>query len=228
MQEFWVTYAKKIKMFTIKEKVISGAFVFVVLLLGCIIAFSQGKVAKIDSAAVLYEKDVLLEQNKEYKQKQKELSDLELEVKKIDDELADQQELLNTFNDYKTNKENKDAELVQLDNSIAEKTNSLTSLDTQVQEKQNELDKLTGAITKAKSEKILTAGVYTVGVDVEIGTYDVQLVSGKGNFFVRGSTYVNEIFGKGFDMYIQEYKNMTISYGDEIEVCGSLKVKLLK
>lgn len=57
--------------------------------------------------------------------------------------------------------------------------------------------------------------------NVEPGTYNVQLVSGSGNFFVRGNHSVNEILGTSERFgYIKEYINMKVSAGDEIEVKG--------
>lgn len=142
------------------------------------------------------------------------------ELESITAEISSQKDVLAELENYKTQREAKQNELNELNTK-------LTSLTDEVKAKQIELEKLTGTITAIKSEKVLTAGKYIVGEDIEAGKYDVRLVSGHGNFFVNGSNYVNEIFGTRSDYYISEYKNLYLENGDEIELRSNLKLKLL-
>lgn len=142
------------------------------------------------------------------------------ELESIDAEISAQQNVLNEINDYKTQKEAKQAEISELTAQVAVLAEEVTA-------KQTELDRLSGAIYAIKSEKVLTTGKYVVGTDVSPGKYDVKLVSGSGNFFVNGSSYVNEIFGTSSKYYISEYKNLYLENGDEIELRSNVKIKLL-
>lgn len=79
-----------------------------------------------------------------------------------------------------------------------------------------------------KAEDItLTAGKYTVGVDIKSGKYDAIAQSSSGNFFVNGSTYVNEILSAENDGFgIPKYSNLTLKDGDTVEIRSGLSVKL--
>lgn len=142
------------------------------------------------------------------------------ELNRINTELNKKKSLYDDFIKYSGTKEYKENELEILKETVS-------SLDEEIQDKQTELDRLTTEVITIKNERVFSAGMYIVGTDIDAGTYDIQLISGSGNFFARGSCYVNEIFGTRRENYIQEYKNMRISNGDEIEIRGNLKVKLL-
>ena len=142
------------------------------------------------------------------------------ELNRINTELNEKKSLYDDFIKYSGTKEYKENELEILKETVS-------SLDKEIQDKQTELDRLTTEVITIKNERIFSAGTYIVGTDIDAGTYDVQLVSGHGNFFASGSRSVNEMFGTDSDYYIQEYKNMCVSNGDEIEIRGSLKIKLL-
>lgn len=80
--------------------------------------------------------------------------------------------------------------------------------------------------TVEKGEDItLTAGKYTVGTDIKAGKYDAIAQTGRGNLFVKGTSYVNEMLGTSDSShYIPSYNNITLKDGDTIEVTSSLKV----
>ena len=163
----------------------------------------------------------------EARQKSEKLNELNQEIDNVQEQLTKDTALLNEFNKYKNDKDTKKAEITQLNVSIQEKTYAVESLDDKISEKTQELERLNGAVTAAKSERILSAGVYIVGEDLDPGTYDVVHVSGRGNFFAHGDSYVNETFGTESRFHITEYKNMMVDVGDDIKISGTLKVKLL-
>ena len=72
------------------------------------------------------------------------------------------------------------------------------------------------------TEYQLTAGTYVVGEDIPAGKYDVTWQAGLGNCFA-GSMI--ESFGENTERYIKEYKNLSLSVGDEVEVTRTLQVK---
>lgn len=83
-------------------------------------------------------------------------------------------------------------------------------------------------IEEQKGEDItLTAGKYTVGTDIKAGKYDAIAESDVGNFFVTGSTSVNEILSAKNDGFgIPKYSNLTLEAGDIVEIRSRLSVKL--
>ena len=90
----------------------------------------------------------------------------------------------------------------------------------------------TNTTEEQKGEDItLTAGKYTVGTDIKAGKYDAIAQAGSGNFFVNGSTSVNEILSiDAADNtrygYIDKYTNLTLENGDTVELRSNLKVLL--
>ena len=87
---------------------------------------------------------------------------------------------------------------------------------------------------KARQERIeantktLSTGEYTVGEDIEAGTYNCTAISGNGNFFVYGSygsLKVNEMFGTNGKYYTSTYNNLELEYGDKITLKGGIQVK---
>lgn len=77
----------------------------------------------------------------------------------------------------------------------------------------------------------LSAGKYIVGADIKPGKYDAIAQSGSGNFFVHGTTSVNEILAidaaqKSNYGYIDKYSNITLKNGDTVELRSNLKVLL--
>lgn len=92
------------------------------------------------------------------------------------------------------------------------------------------------AAARAETEKLaqknrrLGSGKYETCVDVDSGTYDVTAVSGGGNLFVHSdkySRYVNELMhASGSYGWSKEYKNMTLSCGDVLEIKNGLVIQL--
>lgn len=180
--------------------------------------FIWGQHSAIDKTALktVYEEKVAIDD--EYNTKKSQLSDIEKEYN-------EKKTAVDAAKAYESTKQEKDNELSGLINQIEEKKLDLESITSRISTKTSELNQLTNAITTAKSERVLSAGRYTVGTDIESGKYDIQWCSGSGNFYTYGGG-VNEIFSNQ-SYGIKEYKNMTVKSGDEIEVSGSLKVKLL-
>ena len=82
--------------------------------------------------------------------------------------------------------------------------------------------------TTEKGENItLTAGKYIVGEDIKQGKYDAVAKKGSGNFFVHGSSSVNEILSAKNDGWgIEKYSNLNLKSGDTLEITSSLSVEL--
>lgn len=217
MKEELSKYLKKIKTFTLKEIVASVVVVFILFVIVYVTAYENGRNSEINKQAVATVAETISKQDTQIEENNNELSELQSQIKNAKTELSEQQDLLNAFNDYKANKESKDAELVQLDNNIQEKSNNISSLDEQISAKTAELDKLKSAIQRTGEEpKVLTAGEYTVGKDIDAGRY---IVTGKSNFVVRsalGSLKVNTILGGG--SFGEESYTCTLEDGDTLEL----------
>lgn len=82
--------------------------------------------------------------------------------------------------------------------------------------------------SKEKGENItLTAGKYTVGTDIKPGKYDAVAKTGSGNFFVHGSSSVNEILSAKNDGWgIEKYSNLNLKTGDTVEITSNLSAEL--
>ena len=80
------------------------------------------------------------------------------------------------------------------------------------------------ATVEPGTEYELGAGIYVVGEDIPAGKYDVQWISGTGNCFAGE---MKEIFGDNPKFHIQEFQNLLLQNGDEVEITLSLKVKLI-
>lgn len=139
------------------------------------------------------------------------------EYVKLTDDVKRQQDLLNELKDYKNNKESKTAEITQLDNDIASKSSKISSLDNDIATKSAELDRLKNVIQlTGEAPKVLPAGHYTVGSDIQPGRYTV---TGKSNFVVyssHGSLKVNTILGGG--NWGEESYTCTLENGDTLEL----------
>ena len=81
----------------------------------------------------------------------------------------------------------------------------------------------------ARKTKTLSNGNYTVGVDIESGTYDLIAVSGGGNVFIYnslGRLKVNEIMGtRNSSFYSKTYNNVYLGTGYTIELKGGVTIK---
>lgn len=89
-------------------------------------------------------------------------------------------------------------------------------------------------VSQAKPEKkehsaTLTAGIYTVGVDIPAGTYDLTAQSGSGN--VSSSNLydggVNELMGvKDNDLYQETFQGAKLTDGVTFKIGGTLTLKI--
>lgn len=109
---------------------------------------------------------------------------------------------------YKTYKSDWQTKLNDIENKISEK------------QRQEEI---------ARKTKTLSNGNYTVGVDIESGTYDLIAVSGGGNVFIYnslGRLKVNEIMGtRNSSFYSKTYNNVYLGTGYTIELKGGVTIK---
>lgn len=125
------------------------------------------------------------------------------ELKILEDEIS---VLTDSF--YSEYKETWNSKITDIKNKITEK------------EKQEEI---------ARKTKTLSNGFYTVGTDIEIGTYDLTAVSGGGNLFIytsSGRLYVNEMMGTGDSrFYSKTYNNISLGYGYTVEIANGVTIK---
>ena len=81
----------------------------------------------------------------------------------------------------------------------------------------------------ARKTKTLSNGNYTVGVDIESGTYDLIAVSGGGNVIIYdslGGLEVNEIMGtRDSSFYSKTYNNVYLGSGYKIELKNGVTIK---
>ena len=206
-------FIEKLKQFSAPE--IIGIFVAIFLIGSC--AYMAGQNSKVDKLAVETVSQRKIESDSELQSKKTELADINGQIEQVKGELSSQQDVLNEFNDYKANKEAKEGEIVQLDNDIQAKSNGVAKLAAEIQEKSSELDQLKNAIQRTGEEpKVLPAGEYTVGYDIDAGRY---IVTGRSNFVVHSATgrlKVNTILGGG--SYGEESYTCTLETGDSLEL----------
>lgn len=77
----------------------------------------------------------------------------------------------------------------------------------------------------------LSTGTYLIGEDFPAGKYDVNVISGSGNFFVDGNdTSINEIFAEeGHEVFdTHSYKNMRLLYGDTMKITSGVVLEFTK
>lgn len=77
---------------------------------------------------------------------------------------------------------------------------------------------------------MLSSGRYVVGQDIEAGVYNVEVVSGQGNFmagnFMEGGA--NEVMGLETEAATKFFKNLILHNDDEITITLTLQVNLFK
>ena len=84
----------------------------------------------------------------------------------------------------------------------------------------------------SKVEKVyeLSAGNYTAGIDLPIGTCDIEAISGTGNVSSSNmfSGGINEMFGvdDGTGLYTSSFKGMKMNKDVELHISGKVKVCL--
>ena len=74
--------------------------------------------------------------------------------------------------------------------------------------------------TRNTKSYTLSAGTYTVGTNIQAGTYDVLWQSGSGDVLTAD---MQEMFGTG-NGYIQQYKNVHLVDGDTVKITSDLTV----
>lgn len=160
------------------------------------------------------------------------LKALKNEQKKLQAEVDNKADLVNQLNAFASKKEEKESEISELESQISDLETDknalekdITNLSDEVDDLTAEKEKLTGEIAKAKGKGYtLTAGKYTGGDDIPVGTYNINWISGHGNVFV--GRQVNEMFGSDSSWgYIKSYKNAEVDYLTEIEISGNVKVQ---
>lgn len=71
----------------------------------------------------------------------------------------------------------------------------------------------------------LTAGFYTAGTDIPVGSYDLTLVSGQGNVYSGPDAGINEIFGTDKDLgCVSSYNGVKLEQGDVLSISGNVKI----
>lgn len=101
-----------------------------------------------------------------------------------------------------------------------------------IEQTKNSLSTTKSSATETKGEDItLSAGKYIIGTDIKAGKYDVIAQSGSGNFFVSGSTRVNEILTTNIKQkqdygWIDKYNNLILKDGDTVELKNGLTILL--
>lgn len=184
---------------------------------------------------------------------QKEIADLTAKqqslqeaLQKLQSEIDDKTAIAEELKDIEQSQADKSAELKRLNSEITSLKNEITSLKTdksnlekdvtnltsekktlskETSDLSKEKQRLTKEIAEAKGKGYtLTAGVYTGGEDIPVGTYNINWVSGNGNVFV--GYQVNEMFGSDSSWgYIKSYKNAKVESGTRIEIAGNVKVQ---
>ena len=70
-------------------------------------------------------------------------------------------------------------------------------------------------------ETYLSAGIYTAGLDIPAGRYNLVAYSGRGNVISKAG--VNEIMGyPADDHYIDRFNGLSLSNGDKLKIGGTL------
>lgn len=227
----FVVFVKSIDSSNYKSKLFNARmavrYVFIFLFVFIIIiAFNAGKKNSVSEEPQ--------NNNTEYQAIIEEYYTAQKKLPKLRAEIASNSDLVTEIRNFQTNKSEKESEIESLNDEIAEleieKSNiadDISDLKDEVKKLKSEKKKLTEEIAKAKGKGYkLSAGKYTGGEDIPVGTYNITWISGSGNVIV--GTYgseVNEIFGNNSRFgYIKSYKNCEISYGTEIQIKGNLKV----
>ncbi|MBC8531945.1 hypothetical protein [Gehongia tenuis] len=165
------------------------------------------------------------EQDEEYQNTREQLDSANKELDEKGKEVKEKQKTIDKANKLQGEIDGLEKEKDGLSAELKTQQTELDSINTQITDRQAELDRLTGQVDEEKQKPItLTAGTYHVDQDFPSGTYDIELISGSGNFF---SDDLNEIFSTR-SIGIQTNKNAYFGYGDELELSGSLKLNFIR
>ena len=125
-------------------------------------------------------------------------------------------------------------ELQSIKNKIEEYTDEFyeaykSDWQTKLDDTENKISEKQRQEEIARKTKTLSNGNYTVGVDIESGTYDLIAVSGGGNVFIYdslGGLEVNEIMGtRDSSFYSKTYNNVYLGSGYKIELKNGVTIK---
>lgn len=199
--------------------VVGGCILLIAILVFGAIGFVCGKNSALDSAALNTVAEQKRAADTEYQGLQEKLEKTEKDLQDVQNELDSHKALLDEFNDYKENKDTYETELSEKALKIDGLNTEIEKLDGDIASKNEELERLKTGIVKANAEpKVLPAGNFVVGRDLEAGRYSV---TGSRNFIVHtatGGLKVNTILGGG-RIGVENYV-CDLSNGDEMELSG--------
>ena len=110
-----------------------------------------------------------------------------------------------------------------------------TEIDDRIAEIQQQIKALKAELNNLKAQKAsentttqhyeidLSAGYYTIGMDIPVGTYHISSVSGSGNVYCRGGD-LNEIFGGSYG--IAEYNNFSAKQDAILSISSDVVIRL--
>jgi hypothetical protein len=207
---------KKVSRFKSKMFWMKVIGVLVVLSIFHGIGASGAKVELNDKKVTLEELTAAIEsKEKEVKDIQAKLDDINTQYKEKESEFTEALEVVN-------NKKTIEGEISELKYQVDKRKMEITTLDETLKTKNTELASVEGKIKEKKeAPKTLSAGTFTVGVDIPSGRYKAVPNGGTGNFFVNSGAKVNTILGKG-GFGEPEYI-FNADDGDVIEITTSVK-----
>lgn len=199
------------------SKVIIGAVIGIIAsIILMVVTYSVGKSTKFNDQVVDASAQIVasenLKMNSENEKLRNETESLKKDIDTLSKQISDNKALISDMRQYQSDKGRLEENIKSMETRLQDITNLVT-------EKQQELDKITNGIIQKKNEpKVLPAGYFEVGTDIEPGRYSV---SGKSNFVVYDSTgdlKVNTILGDG-RFGVENYV-CRLETGDQIEAAG--------
>ncbi|NUH85485.1 hypothetical protein HUN92_17460 [Bacillus firmus] len=177
----------------------------------------HGKKASLDELVKkIEEREVLLGELKNKTESQtKEVADIQKEIQEMEKEKNEALTIIE-------NNSRAEEEMKELHKQVEKSHKELSNLTEGIKAKKAELAAVEGEIIEKKQEpKVLPAGFFTVGKDLQAGRYKVVAQSGFGNFFVNSGSKVNIILGDS-EIGVNEYVFFA-DEGDEIELTLTAK-----
>lgn len=204
---------KKIELSKVIIGVIIGIIASVILM---VITYSVGKSTKFNDEVIDASAQIIADENlkidSENEKLRNETESLKQEIDTLNKQISDNKTLISDMKQYESDKS-------RLEDNIQSMETRLQDITDEVTEKQQELDRLTNGIIQKKSEpKVLPAGFFEVGTDIEPGRYSV---TGRSNLFIydsNGYLKVNTILGDG-SFGVENYV-CRLETGDQIEAAG--------
>jgi hypothetical protein len=175
---------------------------FILFLMGWALGDNYATVAMGDQKATfdelvtsIDEKEITLEETKNVIEARKD------ELDGIQEVMKNNQDTIKKAEEFMNNKASLEQELTVLSNQINSKKSEIQTLVSTITSKQEELNSLTGKIQETGEAPIeLSAGIYTVGVDLPAHRYKAEPIGDGSNFVVKNSDdrlVVNTILGSG-------------------------------